>query len=261
MASPAKHKTAPRDPTQEDRKEIRKKNETALLPLLSTWDTVEKYLDGDSVFHTARTCSTVRDMFQEAEGFTRPALPHILGKQIQPPKTIENVGPAQRKWKQVKYSFLVLLMQPEELNGEYRKVQIHFIFESLNNEDDNDKNIGRARRVIMSRELQFRMEAYRYATTSKEPWDQWKKVRVRTNAPVTSLMKEAITKCCAEVHRDPPAFAFLDDRRKGFLMNSMDTCCKDTLVLEEFERRKERRAEEAARRRAEGTHRPRMMMR
>jgi hypothetical protein len=217
--------------------EAQKNNEAVLRPLLSSWDTLEKYLDGDSVLHLTSTCSAVHDHVHEAEGYIRPALPHILGHQPRTPKlTREKNG----LYVEVKHSFLVLLMQPEEQNGEVRKVQIHFIYKYPVEASVLAKLVRRSH-VSDNQETfrhyqqsQFRIEAYRYTSTQKS----WEPIVVSPRTPVTCLMKQAITKCNRVLHSSPPTFPRCKkEAHKGNLRRRMDDYCRGTLELAAFRER------------------------
>jgi hypothetical protein len=212
-------------------------NETALRPLLSSWDTLEKYLDGDSVLHLANTCSTLNAMFHEVEGYTRPDLPHILGQQARVPNEYfhEQNGVAKVH---VKHSFLVLLMQPEQLDGEFRKVQIHFNFDYYYSDvvEVKSKLPWRGERFYIRRTEKFWIDAFRYTSTHKN----WEKVTVDPDYPVTALMRQALTKCHHVMRTNPPVFPISGSNAescKRELMKHMDDYCNQTLEFKYFHRR------------------------
>ncbi|CAB9500948.1 expressed unknown protein [Seminavis robusta] len=217
-------------------------NEIALGPLPSVWDSVEKYMDGDSVFNMANTCSTANDLFRESESFTRPCLPYILGHQARAPKIYYAIDPNKPRWLQkigkrkmvqVKHSFLVLLMQssPEVDGGDYHKVQLHFIF---------DYPATDTMKLLYE---QVRIDGYRYSTT-EEARPGWTKVPVAPKFPVTTLMKEALTTCFDKMRRSPPSsFPFRQQEDARDLMGAMETHCRGILDLDAFQKRKMQRAE------------------
>ncbi|CAB9522300.1 expressed unknown protein [Seminavis robusta] len=185
--------------SDEERQEAHVQNEIALNPLRSVWGLVEQYMDADSVFNMASTCSTAHCLFRETESFTKPSLPHILHHQARAPKIYYEIDPTkprlgrERKMVQVKHSFLVLLMESPEVDGDYRKVQLHFIFD-YPTKQKYAMLLPFVYMPVMSN-TRVHIDGYGY-NTNKEAW---MKVPVEPSTRVTALMKQAITKCHEEL--------------------------------------------------------------
>ena len=225
-------------PEEEEKEKEASNNETALLPVLSAWDCVEKYLDGDSIFNISSACSATNKAFQEAEGYSRASMPHILGFQEPEPtfSTSEFHGKPQKVVK-MKYSFLVLLMQPIEVNNEYRKLQLHFNF-TYPYEDEQDPTFCKVNAGHRWRNMRrFSIEAHRFSSQDK----QWEKIDVGPNAPVTLLVKQTLTKCHQELLRREIVLPLCKPLSSHQLVGLMDDYCSETLVLEDFRRREEER--------------------
>ena len=117
------------------------------------------------------------------------------------------------------------------------KIQIQFIFDYLANEKNQKlTKLHITRNSYGPTEFNFYIRAYMFHADLQK----WIQINVQPNCPTTISIKQAVTKCCDLIQKNPPNFPYIrKTEHRQELLDEIQYTCDEILDHDAFKVRQE----------------------